>query len=155
MKYCPITRGDVTYIHCLDCGRDQKCRKFFCLVVGSRTFNDYAYMEKTLDNLLKNQMGRVVIVSGGAKGADSLAERYAKERGYDLEVFPADWEKHGNSAGYIRNGEMHEYIAKMEKRGVVAFWDGESKGTANNFELAKKYGNPIRKILFRPQRNAG
>lgn len=148
MRYCPITRGNVTYIHCQDCGKEKKCERFFCLVVGSRTFDNYTAMAQKLDFLLRNQGKDVVIVSGGAKGADSLAERYAKERGYGLVVFLADWEKYGRAAGYIRNHEMHEYISHMEKRGVVAFWDGQSRGTKHNFELSEKYGNPIKVIRF-------
>lgn len=119
---------------------------FFCLVVGSRTFNDYEKMEKTLDYFLSNQED-VCIVSGGAKGADSLAEEYAKKHCYPLMIFPADWSK-GNSAGYVRNTKMHEFIAQFEHRGCVAFWDGKSHGTAHNFELAPKYNTPIKIVKF-------
>lgn len=59
---------------------------------------------------------------------------------------PADWNNDGKSAGYKRNIRMHEYISKKDDRGVIAFWDGQSKGTQHSFELAKKYKNPIRII---------
>lgn len=104
-------------------------------------------MRKKLDHLLQNKE-KVVIVSGGAKGADTLAEKYAAERNYPCSIFLADWDKNGKSAGFIRNREMHEYLSKQKERGVVAFWDGKSSGTANNFDLAKKYNNPIRVIRF-------
>lgn len=144
--YCPILDSNTVYMTCNEC--DKKwCESFFCMVIGSRTFKDYNLMCEKLDNLLKNHKN-VVIVSGGASGADSLAERYAKERGFELKVFPAEWNKFGNAAGYIRNRQMHEFIAKQDKRGVVAFWDGKSKGTVHSFELAKTYNNPIRIIRF-------
>lgn len=117
---------------------------FYCLVVGSRGFNDYSLMCEKLDFLLKDKK-YVVIVSGGAKGADSLAERYAREHGHELKVFQANWDAYGKSAGYKRNEEMHLFISvpSGRERIVVAFWDGSSKGTAHNFELATKYNNPI------------
>lgn len=122
---------------------------FFCLVVGSRSFNDYDLMKTKLDNLLSQQED-VTIVSGGAKGADSLAEKYARENNFDLKVFPAKWKEYGRSAGFIRNEEMHKFISQKEKRGVVAFWDGESKGTEHSFSLAKKYNNDLRVVRFSP-----
>lgn len=122
---------------------------FYCLVVGSRTFRDYGLLAEKLDALLCNQ-SEVTIVSGGAKGADSLAEEYAEDRGYECVVFPAYWNEYGKVAGYIRNKEMHAFIAQFEKRGCVAFWNGQSKGTRHNFELAKKYNTPLRVILSKP-----
>jgi hypothetical protein len=49
---------------------------------------------------------KVVIISGGAKGADSLGERYAQERGLEVKVFRADWDKYGKRAGILRNTKM-------------------------------------------------
>ena len=100
-------------------------------------------MKKILDKLLYNQK-EVTIVSGGARGADSLAEKYAVDNGYPCVVFKADWRQYGKSAGIVRNEEMHRFIAQYKKRGCVAFWDGQSKGTYSNFDLAKKYNNPLR-----------
>lgn len=120
---------------------------FYILIVGSRTFSDYDMLARKCDHLLNNHKN-VCVVSGGARGADSLAERYAKERGYELKVFPADWNKFGKSAGYKRNRQMHEFIAQQEHRGCVAFWDGQSRGTAHNFELAKEFNTQLRIIKF-------
>lgn len=117
------------------------------LVVGSRTFDDYDMLKKTLDRLL-NSVENIEIVSGGARGADSLAERYAKEKGFSLKVFYANWNKYGKSAGYRRNAEMHQYISMYPERICVAFWDGKSKGTAHNFELAKRYNTNIEIIKY-------
>lgn len=123
--------------------------EFFCLIVGSRTFSDYDLLEEKTDKLLQNKQGKdITIVSGGSQGADKLAEKYAKERGYRLIVMPADWDGDGKSAGYKRNVRMHEFISTKTDRGVIAFWDGKSKGTQHSFELAKKYNNPIRVIQY-------
>lgn len=124
---------------------------FYLLVAGSRGFNNYPMLKEKLDYLLQNQSDKEIhIVSGGAKGADTLAEWYAKERGYQMHVFPADWNRFGKSAGYRRNEQMHQFISQFPKRGCVCFWDGSSKGTQHNFDLCKTYGTPLRKIMFQP-----
>lgn len=116
---------------------------FYLLIVGSRTFDDYEKLNKTCMRLLVNH-SEVTVVSGGARGADKLAERFASEHGYTLNVFPASWNTYGKRAGYIRNEVMHKFISQFDKRGCVAFWDGQSKGTQHNFGLAKKYNTPLR-----------
>lgn len=121
-------------------------QEFFLLIVGSRGFHDYETLKTVADKMLSKQVSEknhIVIVSGGADGADKLAEKYAHEHNYQLYVFEADWDQ-GKFAGFKRNKKMHEYIAKQQKRGVLAFWDGKSKGTAHSFELAKKYANPLK-----------
>lgn len=121
---------------------------FYCLVVGSRTLTDYDFFRTKMDFFLSNQKN-VVIVSGGARrGADSFSERYAKEKGHPAEIFFAEWDKYKKAAGYIRNEKMHQYISHKPKRGVVAFWDSVSKGTAHSFSLAKKYNNPLKLVRF-------
>lgn len=146
-KYCIVKDGPALYLDCKEC-HSKECEFFYCLVVGSRDFCNYNKMRELLDMYLSNWSGRVVIVSGGAKGADSLAEKYAKDKGYLFREFPADWNAYGKQAGYIRNEEMHKYISKAKNRGIVAFWNGTSKGTAQNFGLAKKYNNPIRIVRY-------
>ena len=119
--------------------------EFFCMIIGTRTFDDYETMKDTVDKMLINKKNKdIVVVSGGANGADSLAEQYAREKGYQLVVFPANWDEEGKRAGYNRNKRMHEYLSKKEDKGVIAFWDGASKGTAHSFSLSKKYHNPIK-----------
>ena len=93
--------------------------------------------------MLSKTSGNVCIVSGGASGADKLSERYAMERGYQLEVFPAKWNIYGKQAGMIRNQQMHSFIAKHTHRAVLCFWDGESRGTKSNFQMAKDNNTQI------------
>ena len=73
------------------------------------------------------------IVSGGAKGADSLAARYANEKGIPLVVFLPVWDKYGKRAGFVRNKE----IVKASDI-VICFWDGQSRGTKHSIDYAEK-----------------
>ena len=118
---------------------------FYCLIVGSRNFTNYELLKKKTDFLLQKYK-EITIVSGGARGTDTLAKRYAKERQYGYIEFPADWNKDGKAAGFIRNEKMHKFLSEYQFRGCIAFWDGKSKGTAHNFSLVKKYDTPIRII---------
>lgn len=83
------------------------------------------------------------VVSGGAKGADRVGEKWAKENGLEIKLFPAEWEKFGKRAGPLRNQSMAEYA-----NGLISVWDGESRGTANMIELARDLG--LRVSVFRP-----
>lgn len=119
---------------------------FYLLVAGSRTFDNYPIMALVTDWALSRQVRKnrkIIIVSGGAHGADTLAERYARERGYQLHVMPADWKTYGKSAGYRRNNDMHEYIKQHEHRGVLCFWDLQSRGTQHNFKLSLEGNTPL------------
>ena len=108
---------------------------FKVIIAGSRDFNDYNLLKEKCNYQLQNIKDEIVIVSGTARGADQLGERYAKEKGYKIESHPANWDLHGKSAGYIRNEEM----AKCSNA-LIAFWDGNSKGTKHMIDLAKKHG---------------
>ena len=98
-------------------------------IVGSRTFSDYELLKTTIDQIPTPSL----IVSGGARGADTLAEQYARERGIPTKIFLPDWKLHGKVAGFIRN----ELIVK-ECDFLVAFWDGKSNGTRNSISHAKE-----------------
>jgi len=128
--------------------------ELYLIVVGSRTFHNYDLLKEECDNALKEMMNdyntyyRIIIVSGGAKGADALAEKYAHERGYDLMIFPADWNSFGKSAGYKRNLIMHETISKYPHRKCIAFWDGMSKGTQHSFNLCNRFRTELKIIRY-------
>lgn len=109
------------------------------VVVGSRGFDDYERLKKKMDEVLFRTDGKVEIVSGHAKGADQLGEKYAAENGIPVAVMRPDWKRYGRAAGFVRNREMLEYAAE-ETAVVIAFWDGKSKGTKNTIETAKKLG---------------
>lgn len=106
--------------------------KLKVVVCGGRDFNDWDLLVESLDRLLPS-VANIEIVSGGARGADKLGEKYAKASGLELKIFNADWETFGMSAGVIRNSKMADY-ADM----CICFWDGESKGTRNMIESAIK-----------------
>lgn len=111
-------------------------------VIGSRGFTDYDLMCKTLDEYKKADP-ELEIVSGGARGADQLAAKYAKENNLMLIEFFADWEKYGNSAGYKRNKLLIDYADQ-----VVAFWDSESKGTLISINLAMSSSKSVKVIKY-------
>lgn len=116
------------------------------VVAGGRDFEDYQYLEESLDSLLSSIGDDIEIVSGHAKGADSLGERYANERGIPCKVMKADWKKYGKAAGIIRNQQMLDYASEATPF-VVAFWDGLSKGTKDTIRRAVSRG--IRLEVFR------
>jgi hypothetical protein len=114
------------------------------IIAGSRNFNDYNSLCDFCDKILVNKIdSEIEIVSGTAMGADSLGERYAIDRGYKLIKFPADWDKYGKAAGYKRNSQMAEYAD-----GLIAFWDGISKGTKHMIDLANKKELKVRVFYF-------
>ena len=114
---------------------------FKVIVAGGREFNDYGLLCQTCDRMLsqKQRTHSIVIVSGTARGADTLGERYAQERGYSIEQYPADWEHAGKAAGFIRNAQMASVADAL-----IAFWDGQSKGTQNMIIEGKKKGLVVR-----------
>jgi hypothetical protein len=111
-------------------------------IVGSRSFMDFQRLSRELDKL--NLSVTDEIVSGGCpKGADYLAERYARVRKHPLKVFKADWERYGKSAGVVRNLELVKYCDS-----VVVFWDGTSRGTANTIARCLELNKPFSIIFF-------
>ena len=112
------------------------------IIAGSRNFNDYSILERKMNIILKNQ-DDVTIVSGTARGADKLGERYAGENHHKLEKYPAMWDIYGKKAGYMRNEEMAK-----DSDGCVVFWDGKSKGTKHMIDISKKFNLKLRIIKF-------
>ena len=106
---------------------------FKLIVAGSRAFKDYELLVTCCDNVVRNRNEEIEIVSGGARGADTLGERYARERGFNIKRFPADWATNGRGAGFIRNKEMAEYADAL-----MAFFLDFSKGTAHMIQTANQ-----------------
>ena len=123
------------------------------IIAGSRSFNDYTLLKTELDKLFNESF---IIVSGGAKGADTLGELYAREKGYEIERHLAKWNDlsvpncrikynsygpYNAMAGHNRNQEMLNSVLENKDGGcVVAFWDGKSKGTENMINISRKSG---------------
>lgn len=115
------------------------------IVAGSRHFEHEAQAFGDLDHLLSGLAARgadIEIVSGGARGADTIGEQYAVARGYRLRRLPAEWERYGKKqAGFIRNQLMSWYGTHL-----VAFWDGQSRGTGSMIRLAEGDGIATRTV---------
>ena len=113
---------------------------FYVVICGSRSFNDYAALKEFCDYILSNTTKTyfITVISGAAKGADTLGERYAEEKGYTCKQFPADWGAHGRAAGFRRNEQMLE-----QADGVIAFSVNESKGTEHMIKIAKEAGKKV------------
>jgi uncharacterized phage-like protein YoqJ len=117
-------------------------------VVGGRDFEDYNKMQRVIesyfdDNIELWDRKNVIFVSGGAKGADSLMEKFAKKFDYNTLIFKPDWNLYGKSAGFVRNRKI------IQNSDVVfAFWDGKSKGTKNSIDIAKELGKGLYIIKY-------
>ena len=111
-------------------------------VVGSRNFSDYSLMKEKLDEI-KKQTDMLIIVSGGSKGADNLAEQYAKENDLQCIVHKADWNRYAKAAGMIRNRQIVDTSDEL-----IAFWDGTSRGTQNTIRLANQNNKKIKVVLY-------
>jgi hypothetical protein len=102
------------------------------IIAGGRNINDL--------NLVHHAMLQITwpvmeVVSGMAKGVDTLGENWASKMGIPIKQFPANWDKYGRRAGPIRNEEMGDYAEAL-----VAIWDGKSRGTKHMIDYATKRG---------------
>ena len=119
---------------------------FKVIIAGCRDFKNYNQLKNYCDKVLRSKIKEgyeIKIVSGTANGADKLGERYAKEKGYEVLQFPADWDTHGRSAGYIRNKQMAENADTC-----ICFWNGVSNGTKWMIEIAKEKQLPLRVVKY-------
>jgi hypothetical protein len=115
-------------------------------IIGSRTFNNYSYAKKELLNIIQNNKISITkIISGGASGADKIAETFASKFNIPIEVILADWSK-GKQSGVVRNTDI---INKSDY--VVAFWDGKSKGTLDSINKAKKLNKKLFVVNISPE----
>lgn len=103
------------------------------IIAGTRTFKPSFIVENKINQIINElKIKDIVIISGTARGADLYGERYATKKGYSIERYPADWDKYGKKAGYIRNKEMGS-VADM----AIVLWDGESKGSKRMIDIMK------------------
>lgn len=110
------------------------------LVCGGRDYEDRGHLEEVLAG-----WNITTIIEGGSRGADRLAREYGEKHGIAVRTFPAAWDAYGRSAGHIRNAEM---LSKGCPDQVIAFWDGESKGTGNMISQAEKAGVPVTVVVY-------
>ena len=114
--------------------------KYKWIIAGSRGFQNYPLLCKELDKI-REQIGE--IVCGEARGADTLGCIYAYDNDIKVKGFPADWERYGKSAGFIRNDEMAAYADK-----AIIFWDGKSVGSKDMIDKMEKLGKEVRVIYY-------
>ncbi len=123
------------------------------VIAGGRDYYNYDEAKSYIDFCLSNirNENEIIILSGCASGADAIGERYAKENGFEVEKYPADWKIYGKSAGPRRNKQMAELSDY-----VICFWDKKSKGTKSMIDYARKCGKPvkIKKILGSKKSNS-
>ncbi len=112
-------------------------------VIGSRKFTD---VERLNAVLMAHQP--FILVSGGAKGADQLAESFADQHQLEKIIFDAEWSRYGRNAGPIRNKRLIEACDE-----VIAFWDGQSAGTKQAIHYAKQLDKQV-EIIHVGQQNA-
>jgi len=107
------------------------------LICGDRNWTDV----ETIENFVKSLPPDTVIIHGECRGADSIADKAAKEHGLTVETFSAKWEKYGDAAGPIRNRRM---LVEGKPDRVVAFHDdlSKSRGTADMLKQARKQRVP-------------
>ena len=112
------------------------------IIAGSRDFNDINLLTAKADFYLSNKSD-IEIVSGTARGADTLGVQYAIEHNYHIKEFPANWNKYGKKAGYLRNLEMAKYADAC-----IVFWNGTSRGTKHMIDIANKLNLPLRIVRY-------
>ena len=113
---------------------------FRVIIAGSRGFSDYDLLCEKCDKIFSRRKP-TAILCGEARGADLLGKRYAEEHSIPVKSFPADWDKYGKSAGFVRNKIMGDNADAL-----VAFWDGKSTGTLHMIKVAADKDIPIRVI---------
>jgi hypothetical protein len=109
------------------------------LVTGSRDFTDYDTIAGVLDDEAVTH-GPIVVIHGGACGADQLAATWARANRQAQLAFPADWERYGRHAGPIRNRKM---LAEAYPDVVHAFPLPGSRGTWDCVQAARMLGIPV------------
>lgn len=114
---------------------------FKILVCGGRDYNNRVMVNKVLNKQLKKHK-ELHIIQGGARGADTLAFRWAAMTKSSTRTFSANWDKFGKAAGYIRNSEM---LKEGQPDLVIAFPGG--RGTAMMVDIARKAGVEVVEIV--------
>ena len=121
-------------------------KKYKVIVAGGRNYNDYINVKSYLYPLklyCENNNLELVIVCGMATVADSLGLRFAEENNLEILKYPADWNKYGKRAGYLRNYQMGE-IADS----AIVFWDGKSPGTKMMIDIMNNFNKTVKIVRY-------
>jgi len=102
------------------------------IIAGSRSLSGKSNSIYKYLNEIEKSNNIEEVVSGTARGPDTIGENWADDNNIPVKRFPANWNKHGKSAGFKRNVEMAEYADAL-----IAFWDGESNGTKHMINTAQ------------------
>jgi len=102
------------------------------IIAGSRSITDGDEVEKAI---AESGFPITRLITGGARGVDRVAIAIARSRGIPVSVFHANWDRYGKRAGFIRNAQMAKYAD-----GLIAVWDGHSRGTRHMIETARRCG---------------
>ena len=111
-------------------------------IIGSRGITDKDFIFEKLSDIFKEKKPSEVI-SGGAKGPDTIGVLWAESLGIPTVVYKPDWERYGRGAGMRRNTTIVENCDHL-----IAFWDGESKGTKHMIDLATEKGLSVHVINY-------
>jgi hypothetical protein len=107
-------------------------------IVGSRGFNNSVYAFEVLDQVLSDAGHIECVISGGARGADTVGVNWATAHGIPHMIHLPKWDIYGKRAGFIRNCDI---IRDCDT--LIAFWDGKSSGTRHSTDLAKSMGKTV------------
>ena len=114
------------------------------IIAGSRVITDYEAVNRAIaESGFANQISEVV--SGRAKGVDTLGEEWALRNGVPCRHFPAAWQTEGRAAGPLRNEQMALYAEAL-----IAVWDGMSRGSRHMIELAQRQGLRVHISVVKP-----
>lgn len=113
------------------------------IIAGSRSTTITDFREAILSCKWTRHISTVL--SGTAHGADKLGEHWARSHLIPVELYPADWNRYGNRAGFIRNESMAERAESL-----LAIWDGKSSGTRHMIETAYDLGLKVYVYKFEP-----
>ncbi len=109
------------------------------IIAGSRSITNYDLVE----NYIETAPWRpAVVISGDAAGVDTLAARWAEAKGIKVEHYPAEWDRYGRRAGFIRNSRMADVAEAL-----LLIWDGKSPGSAMMKKIAAAKGLAIHEIV--------
>lgn len=120
--------------------------KYRMIVAGGRDYSNQNVVNYYIDrvkDVCDSRGLNLVIVCGMATGADTLGRNYAISNGLEVLEFPADWNKYGKSAGYIRNKEMGNVADS-----AIVFWDGRSKGSKLMIDIMHELKKPVVAISY-------